>query len=85
MAISNLEQFCQQFHAFLGEKPDVARIIDTGGSMLSELMGRKEWFGDILRKILFDREFIESQKAGIWPNEINLHRHPDRTFQVICY
>lgn len=53
--------------------------------MLSELMSQKEWFGEILRKILFDREFSESQKAGIWPNEITLHRSPDRSFQVICY
>jgi len=85
MAISNLEQFCRQFHAFLAEKPQMARLIDTGGLMLSELMSQKDWFGDILRKILFDREFSESQKAGIWPNEINLHRNPDRSFQVICY
>ncbi len=85
MAISNLEQFCQQFHAFLEEKPDMTRLIDSGGAMLSELMSHTEWFGDILRKILFDREFGNSQKAGIWPNEINLHRHPDRSFQVICY
>jgi len=85
MAISNLEQFCQQFHAFLGEKPDMARLIKSGGSMLSELMSHKEWFGDILRKILFDPDFSESQKAGIWPNEITLHRNPDRSFQVLCY
>ncbi len=85
MAISNLDQFCQQFHAFLGEKPDMARLIDSGGSMLRELMHQKDWFGDILQKVLFDRAFSESQKAGIWPNEITLHRSPDRSFQVICY
>jgi predicted metal-dependent enzyme (double-stranded beta helix superfamily) len=85
MAISNLEQFCQQFYAFLDEKPAISRLIDTGGSMLSELMSHKEWFGDILRKILFDREFSESQKAGIWPNEITLYRSPDRSFQVLSY
>ena len=85
MAISNLEQFCQQFQSFLGEKPDMARSFETGGLMLSELMSHQEWFGDILRKILFDREFSENQKAGIWPNEITLHRSPDRSFQVLCY
>ncbi|MCX5833233.1 MAG: cysteine dioxygenase family protein [Deltaproteobacteria bacterium] len=53
--------------------------------MLSELMSQKEWFGDILGKVLFNREFSESQKAGIWPNEFTLHRSPDRAFLVLCY
>jgi predicted metal-dependent enzyme (double-stranded beta helix superfamily) len=85
MVISNLEQFCQQFQAFLEEKPDMSRLTHAGEIMLSELMSQKDWFGDILRKILFDRDFNENQKVGIWPNEITLFRSPDRSFQVLCY
>ncbi len=85
MSISALEQFCRQFHALLEEKPEMSRLIETGGAMLSELMSHHGWFGEILEKILFDREYSEGQKAGIWPNEITLHRNPDRSFQILCY
>jgi predicted metal-dependent enzyme (double-stranded beta helix superfamily) len=85
MAITNLEQFCRQFQVLLEEKPEVSRLILAGGAMLSELMSHRDWFGGILEKILFDREYSESQKAGIWPNEITLYRSPDRSFQILCY
>ncbi|MGB4548204.1 MAG: hypothetical protein WBI10_04725, partial [Syntrophales bacterium] len=82
MGITNLEQFCRQFRALLAEKPEMTSLIRDGGGMMSELMGRRDWFGGILEKILFDREFSEGQRVGIWPNEITLHRSPDRSFQV---
>jgi predicted metal-dependent enzyme (double-stranded beta helix superfamily) len=85
MAITNLEQLCRQFQVLLEEKPEVSRLILAGGAMLSELMSHRDWFGGILEKILFDREFSEGQKAGIWPNEITLYRSPDRSFQILCY
>jgi predicted metal-dependent enzyme (double-stranded beta helix superfamily) len=85
MAITNLEQLCRQFQVLLEEKPEVSRLIRDGGVMLSELMSHRDWFGGILEKILFDREYSEGQKAGIWPNEITLHRSPDRSFQILCY
>jgi predicted metal-dependent enzyme (double-stranded beta helix superfamily) len=85
MGITNLEQLCRQFQVLLEEKPEVSRLIHVGGAMLSELMSHRDWFGGILEKILFDREFSEGQKAGIWANEITLYRSPDRSFQVLCY
>jgi len=85
MGITNLEQFCRQFRALLAEKPEMTSLIRDGGGMMSELMGHQDWFGGILEKILFDREFSEGQRVGIWPNEITLHRSPDRSFQVLCY
>jgi predicted metal-dependent enzyme (double-stranded beta helix superfamily) len=85
MAITNLEQFCESFNDLLKGKPDISTLISTGRTLVSELMGQKEWFSDILQKILFDKEFSESQKAGIWPNEITLHRSSDSFFLVLCY
>jgi predicted metal-dependent enzyme (double-stranded beta helix superfamily) len=85
MAITNLEQFCDSFNDLLKGKPDISTLISTGRTLVSELMGQKEWFGDILERILFDKEFSESQKPGIWPNEITLHRSSDRSFLVLCY
>ena len=85
MAITNLKQFCESFDDLLKGKPDISTLISTGRSLVSELMNQKEWFGDILQRILFDKEFSESQKPGIWPNEITLYRSPERSFLVLCY
>ena len=85
MAITNLEQFCESFNDLLKSKPDISTIIRTGWTLVSELVSQKEWFGDILERLLFDKEFSESQKPGIWPNEITLHRSSDRSFHVLCY
>ncbi len=85
MAVTNLEQFCEGFKDLLKGKPDISTLIRTGRTLLSELMSQKEWFGDILERVLFDKEFPESQKPGIWPNEITLHRSSDRSFLVLCY
>lgn len=85
MAIKNLEQFCDRFQTLLGEKPSMSRLIEVGSSMMTEFVSERDWFGDILRKILFDPGFSENQKIGIWPNEITLYKSPDRSFQVLCY
>ncbi len=85
MTVTNLEQFCESFDDLLKGKPDVSAIISTGRALVSELMNRKEWFGDVLERLLFDKEFSESQKPGIWPNEITLYRSPERSFLVLCY
>lgn len=85
MSITNLEQFCESFNDLLKGKPDISTFIRTGRTLVSELMSQKEWFGGILQRVLFDKEFSESQKPGIWPNEITLHRSSDRSFLVLCY
>ncbi len=85
MAVRNLEQFCGKFHALLSAGPEISRLIAEGRILMGELVSRTEWFGDVLRKILFDREFSESQRPGIWPNEITLYRSLDRSFMILCY
>jgi predicted metal-dependent enzyme (double-stranded beta helix superfamily) len=85
MAITNLEQFCESFNDLLKGKPDTSTLISAGRTLVIELMSQKEWFGGILQRILFDKESSESQKPGIWPNEITLHRSSDRSFLVLCY
>jgi predicted metal-dependent enzyme (double-stranded beta helix superfamily) len=85
MAITNLEQFCESLSDLLNGKLDISTLISTSRSLVGELMNQKEWFGDILERLLFDKEFSQSQKPSIWPNEITLHRSPDRSFLVLCY
>ncbi len=85
MTTGNLEQFCDRVNTLLGEKPAMNRLIEAGSALMAELIREREWFGDILRKILFEPGFNENQKIGIWPNEITLYKSPDRSFQVLCY
>ncbi len=85
MTVTNLEQFCESFDDLLKGKPNVSTLISTGRALVSELVSRKEWFGDVLERLLFDKGFSEGQKPGIWPNEITLYRSPERTFLVLCY
>jgi predicted metal-dependent enzyme (double-stranded beta helix superfamily) len=85
MAVTNLEQLCESLGDLLNGNPGISTLINTGRSLVGELMNEKKWFGEILQRILFDKEFSESQKPGIWPNEITLHRSPDRSFLVLCY
>ncbi|HVO67458.1 MAG TPA: cysteine dioxygenase family protein [Syntrophales bacterium] len=85
MAMRNIERFCDLFRKLLEEKPVMSRVIDAGSSIMAELISEREWFGDILQKVLFDPTFNENQKIGIWPNEITLYRSPDRSFQILCY
>lgn len=85
MAITNLEQFCASLSDLLEGKPDISTLINISRSLVGELMNRQQWFGDILQRILFDKGFSQSQKPSIWPNEITLHRSPDRSFLVLCY
>jgi len=85
MGITNLNQFCDGYHALLESKPDMTNLIGTGRSLLGELIAHRDWFVDILQKILFDQKFMEDQKSGIWPNEITLYRSPDRSFVILCY
>ena len=85
MAVTNLQQFCESLKDLLKGNPGISTLINTGRSLVGELMNNKEWLGDILQRMLFDKEFSESQKPGIWPNEITLHRSSDRSFLVLCY
>jgi predicted metal-dependent enzyme (double-stranded beta helix superfamily) len=85
MGITNLEQFCESLGDFLKGRPEIATRISTCRSLLSELMNHKEWFGEILERLIFDKEFSASQRPGIWPNEITLYRSPDRAFLILCY
>ena len=85
MAITSLEQFCGSLADLLRGKPDISTLITTGRALVVELMNHKEWFGAVLERLLFDKEFSENQKPGIWPNEITLYRSPERSFLVLCY
>jgi predicted metal-dependent enzyme (double-stranded beta helix superfamily) len=81
----NLEEFCLRFHAFLDEKPSFPILLEAGQELLGELLNDPSWFRAILRKLLFDREFLKLQEVSVFPNEITLYRSSDRAFSVLAY
>jgi len=81
----NLDEFCRRFHLLMEEKLPVMAMIEKGRSIVGELVSDAEWFHDILEKMLFDRQYLDGQRASIWPNEITLYRSPDKSFVALAY
>jgi predicted metal-dependent enzyme (double-stranded beta helix superfamily) len=81
----NLEEFCLRFQAFLEEKPSVSRTIEVGQQMFGQLVSDPGWFQEFLRKLILDPDFLNQQPTSVYPNEITLHRSPDRSFSVLAY
>jgi len=85
VTVANLEQFCAGMNDLLKGKPDQTVLTSKGRALVGELMSSSEWFGGVIEKILFDKEFSATLRPGIWTNEITLYRSPDRSFLILCY
>lgn len=81
----NLEEFCRGLHAVLEKNPETSKIFETGQQLLRELLSDVRWFGEVLEKLISDPAFSETQAPSVFPNEITLHRSPDRSFSVLAY
>ncbi len=81
----NLEEFCRRVHDLIEKKPEQASLIEEGRGLMKSLVSDPRWFPGFLEKLLFDREFLDSQKAAIWTNEVTLHRSADRALSVFAY
>ena len=81
----NLTEFNSLFHSLLEAEQDTATVLREGRLLLTELLGRREWFAEFIDRLLTDRALLAEQKPSLWPNEITLHRHPDGSFQILAY
>jgi len=81
----NLEQFCLRFHALLEQRPALPRLIEEGQPLFGELVSDPGWFQNFLKKLILDRDFLNTQEEAIYPNEFTLYRSPDRSFSVLGY
>jgi predicted metal-dependent enzyme (double-stranded beta helix superfamily) len=81
----NLEEFCPRLHALLEQDFAVPALLEKGRSLVAELVRDPDCFGDVLRRLIHDREFLRAQAPSIYGNEITLHRAPDRSFSVFAY
>jgi predicted metal-dependent enzyme (double-stranded beta helix superfamily) len=81
----DLEEFCCRFQAFLEKNPEGPQIFETGRRLLGELLGDARWFGKVLQKLVSDPVFSSTQAPSVFPNEVILHRSPDRSFSVLAY
>jgi len=85
MGHMNLEEFCLRFQAFLEEKPSVSQVFEVGGELLGHLVSNPGWCQEFLKKLILDPDFLNRQPASVFPNEITLHRSPDRSLSVLAY
>jgi len=81
----NLTEFSSLFQSLLEAEKDTSHILREGRLLLTELLGRRDWFAEFLNRLLTDRTLLAGQKPSLWPNEITLYRHPDASFVVLAY
>lgn len=81
----NLTEFSSLFQSLLEAERDTSHILREGRLLLTELLGRRDWFADFINRLLTDRTLLAQQKPSLWPNEITLHRHPDGLFVALAY
>ncbi len=83
--MGRFEIFSENVAKMLAGESGIMRKIENGRELVAELNSRPEWFFETLKKMILDPASIERQKPGIWPNELTLHRAPDRSFVVLAY
>lgn len=81
----DLEEFCGRFQPFLEKNPQTRQVFDFGKKLLGELLANGKWFGDILARLVSDPSYLNAQPPSIFPNEVILHRSPDKNFVVLGY
>jgi predicted metal-dependent enzyme (double-stranded beta helix superfamily) len=85
MGHMNLEEFCLRFQALLEEKPSVPQALEVGGELLGHLVIDPGWCQGILKKLILEPDYLNQQPVSVYPNEIMLHRSPDRSFSILAY
>jgi predicted metal-dependent enzyme (double-stranded beta helix superfamily) len=83
--MDRFEAFCGRIGKMIADEKTVAKKIENGRELVSELTLRTEWFFDYLERLILAPAPAEGQKQGIWPNEYTLYRSPDKSFLVLAY
>ncbi len=81
----DLQEFCTRFQPLLEKNPNPPQIFDFGKKLLGELLADGRWFGEILAKLVSDPSYLNAQPPSIFPNEVILHRSPDKSFVILAY
>ena len=83
--MDRFETFCGRIGKMIADEKTVAKKIENGRELVSELTHRADWFFEYLQKMILDPASLDRQKPGIWPNEYTLFRSPDKSFLVLAY
>ncbi|MBN1614451.1 MAG: hypothetical protein JW950_08315 [Deltaproteobacteria bacterium] len=83
--MDRFNDFCSRFEELLEHQPSLSNRIETGRKLLSELTAQMDWYTSFMERMLLDRQFRESQRPTLWPNEVTLHRSPSGSFVVLSY
>jgi predicted metal-dependent enzyme (double-stranded beta helix superfamily) len=81
----NLEEFCPRFRALTQDKKDIPLFIEEGRVLVGDLLKDPAWFRIYLEKLILDPDFLNAQEFSIYPNEVILHRDPERAFSIHAY
>lgn len=80
----NLENFIREFGE-IAKSGEAGRIIEKGAAPVAELSANDDFVDECLARILIDGDFMSMQKESVWPNEVTVYRHPERTFSILMY
>jgi predicted metal-dependent enzyme (double-stranded beta helix superfamily) len=83
--MDRFDDFCRSFEEILAQETTVFHRIEEGRKRLSELTAQMDWYKTFLERMVLDRDFRESQKPTLWPNEVTLYRSPSGAFVVLSY
>ena len=83
--MDRFETFCGRIRKVIAEEATVAKKIENGRELVSELTSRTDWFFSYLETLILAPPPAEGQKQGIWSNEYTLYRSPDKSFLVLAY
>ena len=81
----NLEEFSLQMQAIIEGEGDQDKLVEAVRKLVSRLCTTTDWLGESLEKLLFDREFLNSQTNSIWPGEFSLTSGPNGKFNALAY
>lgn len=80
----NLDIFTREFGSLV-KSENIEEVRKKGGALISELSLAPDFVDDCLAKLLTDDEFMSRQKDSVWPNEVAVYRHPDRSYSLFMY
>ncbi|MEN6374370.1 MAG: cysteine dioxygenase family protein [Smithella sp.] len=83
--MDRFEKFCGEYQKMLSGEKNVFRGIERGRELVAELTSQPDWFCSYLGKIISHESSVGIERSGIWPNEYNIYRSPDKSFIVLAY
>ncbi|HSR13509.1 MAG TPA: cysteine dioxygenase family protein [Thermodesulfobacteriota bacterium] len=79
------KEFCARFEALLKRRPKERELFRRGRELVRELLADTRWAGEILTRIILDPAYLDRQPPSVFPNEVIVHRSPERFFSLLIY